>query len=448
MKCITPKCQIHFDMETPVIHIFVDEVNQRLMYALNLMLNDRGVKYQLENDPVRFKSVEGPKFVYSDYPFNEPYLTFSPAEILFENTISSVFVEKVVWEEMEILAFKKVPDIFASVFYVASLYHEHLTDRTDEHERIIGKDSFLDKQGWLNKCIIDYWSDGLISLLRNQFSIELPTPNKELTVVPTFDIDNAYAYKHKTGMRKYLSTLKDWLKWDIQRIKERKLVLSGAVKDPYDNYDYIRNISERGFPVKLFWLLGDFSDFDRNIDWKDPYHRRLILQMKRHAVVGLHPSYKSNQQLGLLCEEKKRLEQILGKEVANTRQHFLKIEHKKTFVSLVGAGFTHDYSLGFADVVGFRAGLSRPFPWFNLRANRISELTLHPFAYMEVTLKDYLRLNPQEAKVLVEELWKEAVQHGGEFICLWHNETIGDTGKWKGWQEVLEFTLNFQNLGR
>jgi len=170
--------------------------------------------------------------------------------------------------------------------------------------------------------------------------------------------------------------------------------------------------------------------------------------MNRHAVVGLHPSYKSNQQLGLLCEEKKRLEQILGKEVANTRQHFLKIEHKKTFVSLVGAGFTHDYSLGFADVVGFRAGLSRPFPWFNLRANRISELTLHPFAYMEVTLKDYLRLNPQEAKVLVEELWKEAVQYGGEFICLWHNETIGDTGKWKGWREVLEFTLNFQNLGR
>ena len=107
-------------METQVIYIFVDEVNQRLMFTLNLMLSDKGVKYQLENDPVRFYSVEGPKFVYSDYPFNEPYLTFSPAEILFENTISSVFVEKVVWEEMEILAFKKVPDIFASVFYVAA----------------------------------------------------------------------------------------------------------------------------------------------------------------------------------------------------------------------------------------------------------------------------------------------------------------------------------------
>ena len=26
----------------------------------------------------------------------------------------------------------------------------------------------------------------------------------------------------------------------------------------------------------------------------------------------------------------------------------------------------------------------------------------------------------------------------GEFVSLWHNESLGDTGRWKGWREVYE----------
>lgn len=431
-------------MSQQPIHIFVDEVNQRLVYALNLLLKDKGIDYQLENDPVRFEAADAPKFVYSGRPFKHDYFTLPPADLLFESGAHPVRTDKVTWQDIEIIAFKNIPDIIASAFYVAAMYHEHLPGKTDEHERVVGKNGFLDKNNWLQQCIVDRWSEKLIDVLTRELSLDLHRVKPSFQIIPTFDIDNAYAYKLKKGVRKYLSILKDVTKFNTLRLKERKQVLTGEVKDPYDTYDYIKNIAERGFQVKLFWLLGDLSDFDRNINWQNLYQQRLIQQMNRVTPVGLHPSYKSNEVLGALGDEKKRLEKILGSEVKESRQHFLKIEHRKTFSSLLGAGFTDDYSVGFADVVGFRAGLSRPFPWFNLKTNRISELTLHPFAYMEGTLKDYMHLSIDESKQVVETLLNEVEHCGGEFICLWHNETIGDYGKWKGWNEVLEFTLHYK----
>ena len=279
-------------MSQQPIYIFVDEVNQRLVYALNLLLKDKGIDYQLVNDPVRFEAADAPKFVYSGRPFKHDYFTLPPADLLFESGVHPVRTDKVSWQDIEIIAFKNIPDIIASAFYVAAMYHEHLPGKTDEHERVVGKNGFLDKNNWLQQCIVDRWSEKFIDVLTRELSIDLHREKPSFQIIPTFDIDNAYAYKLKTGVRKYLSILKDVTKFNTLRLKERKQVLAGAMKDPYDTYDYIKNIAERGFQVKLFWLLGDLSDFDRNINWQNVYQRRLIQQMNRLASVRLHPSYK------------------------------------------------------------------------------------------------------------------------------------------------------------
>lgn len=71
----------------------------------------------------------------------------------------------------------------------------------------------------------------------------------------------------------------------------------------------------------------------------------------------------------------------------------------------------------------------------------VANLTIHPITYMDGTVKDYMKLNMDEAKVVVGKLIDEVKVVNGEFISIWHNETLSDQGKWQGWREFYEWTI-------
>lgn len=49
-----------------------------------------------------------------------------------------------------------------------------------------------------------------------------------------------------------------------------------------------------------------------------------------------------------------------------------------------------------------------------------------------------MKLNPEEALLLVGKLMDEIRKYGGTFISLWHNESLSNQGEWEGWQQVFE----------
>jgi hypothetical protein len=424
-----------------MLTIYADQISRRLTYTLSVIFDDRNIEYRLVNDVKSFKDAPFPKLAYSEDRVFEEDATIYPSTILFEEEILKHIVLKSEWNNQELLSIDGVPDVLGSIFYVISLYDDYLNEETDEHDRNVGAKSLLFKMNWLNKLVVERWSELFISFVESQNGCSLNAAKIPFKVIPSFDIDNVYAYRLKKGWRKYMSIAKDLLKYDRFRLKERQEVLAGLKKDPYDTYDIIEGIAKRGFGVKVFWLLGDYNTYDRNVDYDNLHHRRLINEVNEYADVGLHPSYQSNTSKVILRDEKARIEEILTKEVTNTRQHFLKVRLPYTFADLEKVGFTDDYSLGYADQIGFRAGIARPFIWYNLKENRPSKLRLHPISYMDGTLNEYMELNVDEAIKTVKKLKKEVRIYGGNFVALWHNETIGDYGKWKNWSRVLEETL-------
>ena len=101
-------------------------------------------------------------------------------------------------------------------------------------------------------------------------------------------------------------------------------------------------------------------------------------------------------------------------------------------------GIKEDYSMGYASYPGFRAGTSSPFNFYDLAAEYETDLVIFPFAVMDVTLRQYLSLTPQEALDRIKNILQQVKQVEGTFLSLWHNESLSGQGIWKGWREVFE----------
>jgi len=185
-----------------------------------------------------------------------------------------------------------------------------------------------------------------------------------------------------------------------------------------------------------FVLLADYGINDKNIPYTNRYFRQLIRYLADYADIGIHPSYASSIEPSLMVMETARLAKMLKREVELSRQHFLKLSLPETYRNLINNDITHDYTMGYAEVPGFRASICTEFPFFDLDQDVQTNLIIHPFAVMDGTLHDYMKLTPQKAITCIRELIGEVKKVGGTFMPLWHNSTLNDSGEWKGWLRV------------
>ncbi|PSR13118.1 MAG: hypothetical protein C7N36_09235, partial [Bacteroidetes bacterium] len=139
-----------------------------------------------------------------------------------------------------------------------------------------------------------------------------------------------------------------------------------------------------------------------------PYDNNAYQQLIRSTTTwsdsGIHPSYRSFGNLARLRTEQQRLATILDQPVSHSRQHFLRLQLPQTYQQLLAAGIRHDYTMGYAEVPGYRAGTTEPFRWYDLNREQTTDLWVHPFVAMDVTLQNYQGLSASAAADYLQEL--------------------------------------------
>ncbi len=423
--------------------IYVEYITERLLYTLSFVFGDRKVAYQLTNDGIAFMAAKGPKINYSDRDFVDAF-QIVPARILFEDELQKEAPTKGQYEDITCLSFQDTPDVLGSIFYILSRMEEYNSPLTDGLGRYKASASILYKNDWLQEPICDRWSNALIQVLERKLNLDLKAQKPRFSFQPTFDIDNTFAYAHKNTLRTFLANTKDLIYGRTARRNDRQMVRQGRSKDPYDTFEQIAALAQHYEDTKVFWLLGNYTKLDKNISHLNLAQQEKIKQIAAVAEIGVHGSSLTPYNSQQLEIEIQRLAQIIGYRPNSNRQHFLLLHLPNTYDNLIKAGITHDYTMGYAEQTGFRAGTARCFKWFDLHKNEVSTLNVHPFVYMDGTLLEYLQLAPSEAKARIAELYQEVKKYGGTFSFLWHNETISGYQQWENYQEVFKenFILN------
>lgn len=441
-------------MSTKKIACFTVELTPRFEYIIQLIFNQLlGLNIEICVNVSQWEQYANTcrlAYVPADWATRLADCPIIPATGLLSQTIIQP-------QNIDIQLFNKIPigfgvaalaqtqhlsfDALAWCFYLVSRYEEYLPFETDAHGRFGSRQSLAFQHDFIQMPVVNLVANAVGEWLHTHYpTLEITRPT--YSFLPSYDIDYMYAFRAKSWWRKLGSLTKNILNLDSETIKNQLFTWAGKREDPYFTFDYLEQLhNQYNTNALYFFLVGDWGEFDKNIAHTHPLYRDCVKRLATTHTIGLHPSYRSNKDWAQLQTEQKRLENIINQPITRSRQHFLKLHLPQTYRQLLALGIREDYSMGYADAVGFRASVATPFFWFDLLENKPTNLKIYPLSVMDVTLHTYLRLSPDAALALLAQHMEQVRAVGGCFVPLWHNNSLCECGDWRGWRRVYETLL-------
>jgi|APTNR8051073442_1049403.scaffolds.fasta_scaffold00661_25 hypothetical protein len=428
--------------------IFAEAPSPRLTYTTDLLFRQlSGIPCQIIHNRAEFDAYAGPRLNYSLGPATGKALWLAPCGLLTETGVHAQSCGFFMTDGIPALFPTPVSgvhfrfDVLAAAFFLVSRYEEYMPAVRDTHERFPSGSSIAAQNGFLTRPVVNEWALLLRKALQALYPA-IPYQPPVYQFQSTYDVDIAWAYGHRPFWLSLGAIGGDMTRGRWRRLGNRIDVWRGKTEDPYFTFPYLDALHQRHQlkPI-FFFLLGNYGRLDPNISAKHPLFRQLIAQMGAVHPVGIHPSYAASKDPDRMDTEIERLAHIIGRPVLHSRQHFLRLRFPDTYRRLLDAGIREDYTLGYADQPGFRAGIAASFYWYDLEREESTPLLLHPFQVMDVTLQQYLGLSPELAIEVCKKLSDAVRKTGGIFSTLWHNSSFSPLHGWNGWASAYERIL-------
>jgi len=430
-----------------MILVYTEIISARLQYITDFIFTEIfKISFQITDDKEDFKKINNLRINYSNEKVSDDEFWIKPHSLLFEKGIKPQKIDCFIANEQK--AFFKTEgdfpfDVFAASFYLLSRYEEYLPYKKDIYGRYAHENSLAFEESFLEIPLINIWLNHFKKSLQDKFP-SFTINYSAFTFLPTYDIDQAWSYLHKSWFRSWGGAIKDLIKGKISNLNERSKVLRKKQKDPFDAYDWMDELHENNDlkPIYFFHVAKENRRYDKSILPDNPAMQGLIRLHSNKYAIGIHPSWRSGNNEKLLASEIETLENISGKKITASRQHYIRFTLPHTFRKLIDAGITDDYSMGYGSINGFRASVASSFYWYDLEKEEKTNLLLHPFCFMEANSFFEQKFSVQQA---LDELrhYKSVIQSvNGTMITIWHNSFLGTEKLFKGWKEMYEQFIN------
>jgi hypothetical protein len=428
--------------------VYSHKITPRLKYTFkHLGTRILGIPVGFTTSVEEFIAHDGLKMSYTRQPLGNEIFVRSH-ELIFNQGLSDVDINIQEWDQT--IGFfptnekSSLPyDIFAASFYLLSRFEEYLPHVKDEYGRFTASESLAFKSGFLKQPVVDIWAYKLKTVLEAHYT-GFEFPKKTYSIQPIIDVPMAYYFKQKGLLRSIGGILNDLIRFNFKQFSQRFLVLFGFKRDPYDTFKWIINKQKQtSFKFKVFFLIGDYSTYDKNINVNKKKFVSLIKSISDYCNVGLKVSYFAIDDMNILKMEKKKMESIVNYELEISRNSFSKINLPECYRNLIELEIKEDFTMGYLKELGFRAGTCTPFLFYDLDYEIQTPLLINSFHCI-----DYALLKKQSFLDKKEELQRliyEVQKVNGTFTPVFHNYTFNDSERWKGFRDLFALIIDSAN---
>ncbi|TNJ43777.1 polysaccharide deacetylase family protein [Tamlana fucoidanivorans] len=425
--------------------VYTSKISPRLNYVFkHVCTRVLGIKVEFTTKIEELIAHEDLKMSYTKQQLGNEFFVKSH-DILFEQGLGDVEIHVQRWDETKCFFYNgdksSIPfDIFSASFYLLSRYEEYLPHVKDEFGRFTATESLAFKEGFLHQPVVDIWAYKFKAALQDQFP-DFEFPNRSYKITPIIDVPSPYHYKLKGLMRTFGGLVGDLSRLKFKSLYKRFIVLLGFKHDPFDTFKYIINRQKSSrFKFLFFFLIGDFSTFDKGVNPNKKKFVSLIKHVADYCRVGLKISFLALEDADMLKKEKTKMEAILNTNLKASRQSFSKLNLPETYRNLITLEINEDYTMGYVNHIGFRAGSCSPFLFYDLDYEVQTPLKIVPYQLMDYALLKHESL--LDKKKVLNEIINEVQRVNGEFVPIFHNYTFGDSQRWSGFKELFNMILD------
>ncbi|WP_455168757.1 polysaccharide deacetylase family protein [Aegicerativicinus sediminis] len=424
--------------------VYTHNITPRLRYIFKQVCTKiLGITVDYTTSEDDFISYNGMKMSYSKQALGQE-LYIRSHDLLFEQGLEDVEIVVQSWggtkcffqtSDKSDLPF----DIFAASFYMLCRYEEYLPHVKDDYGRYPAKESLGFKHGFMQEPVVDIWAYRFKDVLK-AFYPEYDFPIRQYQIQPIIDVPMAFYFKQKGFLRIIGGSISDLVRLKLKNFYQRYLSIMGFVRDPYDTFKWIIT-KQRHSKVKflVFFLVGDYSTYDKNISVNKKQFISAIKSVADYCKVGLKLSYFAIDDLELLKKEKKKLEAITNFNVEASRNSHSKVNLPETYRNLLAMEIRQDYTMGYLNEIGFRAGTCTPFPFYDLDYEMPTPLQIHPYNCIDFALLKHLSL--LDKKQVLQRLMDNIKAVDGTFIPIFHNYSFSNEPRWKGFRALFNQIL-------
>jgi len=432
-----------------MIYIYTERYTPRVKYIISHIFK------RMLSDEVEFikkfeeaQTCEGPLICYSRKETLPNAFNICPSGLVFQDGIRNQDIEVSEWNNTKIFftsgdeTYDLPFDIFSASFFLLSRYEEYYGE-VDSFGRYKKEDSIAYKNGFLDQPIVDVWVKILVELLEKKIDYKFVGKNN-YRVHSSVVIDNNFKYRFNSIFYTSCQLLKKLLSGNSMSFRHQLRIIFHIEEDPYDNFNYIFSFHNSINLTPTFFVLVKKGPSDcRNIY---SFFKKLRKHLRRNYVTGLHPSTYSNGDVSKLKSELRTLEKrIVCQRVQTSLFHQLIFTLPKSFESLLKIGIREDYSMGYHNSLGFRAGTCTPFRFYDIKHESKTRLMINPLIISDIAFKG-MGISHREIDAAAMPYIDKVKKYNGKLCMCVSNVALSDSGIWKGWSSQLQRIYKYASL--